>query len=77
MLPQQTQNADSVKMQLRDEMLRYEHAIDSDSPFSEARRIRKKINRLKNLLAKNHSSFEMQGTIPESAVNTVPGKLTT
>lgn len=42
---------DTLKSRLRAEMLRYQTAIGNDSPFKEARKIRKNINKLKMLLA--------------------------
>jgi hypothetical protein len=42
---------DTLKSLLQAEMLRYETAIGNDSPFKEARRIKKNINRLRVLLA--------------------------
>jgi hypothetical protein len=41
---------DTLKSLLRAEMLRYQIAIGNDSPFKEARKIRKNINKLKKLL---------------------------
>lgn len=40
-----------LKSRLRAEMLRYQIAIGNDSPFKEARKIKKNINKLKTLLA--------------------------
>ena len=49
-------NIDTLKSLLKAEMLRYEIAIGNDSPFKEARKIRKNINRLKGLLAQQEQT---------------------
>ena len=47
---------DTLKSRLRAEMLRYQTAIGNDSPFKEARKIRKNINKLKILLAQQEQT---------------------
>jgi hypothetical protein len=47
---------DTLKSRLRAEMLRYQMAIGNDSPFKEARKIRKNINKLKMLLAQQEQT---------------------
>lgn len=47
---------DTLKSRLRAEMLRYQIAIGNDSPFKEARKIRKNINKLKLLLAQQEQT---------------------
>ena len=47
---------DTLKSRLRAEMLRYQIAIGNDSPFKEARKIRKNINKLKMLLAQQEQT---------------------
>ena len=46
------QNIDTLKSMISTEMLRYKTAIGRDAPFREARKIKKHINKLKELLAK-------------------------
>ena len=46
------QNVDILKSMISTEMLRYETAIERDAPFREARKIKKHINKLKTLLAR-------------------------
>lgn len=55
----QTSSADIdiLKSRLRAEMLRYQIAIGNDSPFKEARKIRKNINKLKILLAQQEQAL--------------------
>ena len=55
----QTSSADidNLKSRLRAEMLRYQFAIGNDSPFKEARKIRKNINKLKMLLAQQEQAL--------------------
>lgn len=48
---------DTLKSLLRAEMLRYQITIGNDSPFKEARKIRKNINKLKMLLAQQEQVF--------------------
>ena len=50
-------NIDTLKSLLRAEMLRYETAIGNDSPFKEARKIKKNINRLRILLAQQEQAL--------------------
>lgn len=47
---------DTLKSLLRAEMLRYQIAIGNDSPFKEARKIRKNINKLKTMLLQQEQS---------------------
>jgi len=47
---------DTLKSMLKAEMLRYETAIGNDSPFKEARKIKKNINRLRILLAQQENA---------------------
>ena len=49
-------NIDNLKSLLKAEMLRYQTAIGNDSPFKEARKIRKNINKLKLLLAQQEQT---------------------
>ena len=46
------QNIATLKSMISSEMLRYETAIETDAPFREARKIKKHINKLKTLLAR-------------------------
>jgi hypothetical protein len=55
-IQQTSLNVDYLKSLLKTEVLRYEKAIGSDSPFKEARKIRKNINKLKNLLAQQEQA---------------------
>jgi hypothetical protein len=48
---------DTLKSLLRAEMLRYQTAIGNDSPFKEARKIRKNINKLKMMLAQQEQAL--------------------
>jgi hypothetical protein len=50
-------NIDTLKSMISTEMLRYESVIEKDAPFKEARKIRKHINKLKNLLARQEKTF--------------------
>ena len=51
------QNIDTLKSMISTEMLRYETAIERDAPFREARKIRKHINKLKALLARQEKTL--------------------
>lgn len=51
------QNIDTLKSMIDTEMLRYETAIERDAPFKEVRKIKKHINKLKTLLAKQEKDF--------------------
>lgn len=46
------QNIDTLKSMIDTEMLRYETVIEKDAPFKEAWKIKKHINKLKTLLAR-------------------------
>ncbi len=59
------QNIDTLKSMISTEMLRYEITIERDAPFKQARKIKKHINKLKTLLARQ-----------ESALDSVNGSLT-
>jgi ribosomal protein L29 len=50
-------HTDTLKSLLKAEMLRYQSAIGNDSPFREARKIKKNINRLKTLLAQQEQAY--------------------
>ncbi|HYF33585.1 MAG TPA: hypothetical protein VD993_20815 [Chitinophagaceae bacterium] len=49
-------NVDTLKSMINSEMLRYETAIERDAPFKEARKIKKNINKLKTLLARQQKT---------------------
>lgn len=49
-------NIDTLKSLLKAEMLRYQSAIGNDSPFKEARKIKKNINKLRILLAQQEQA---------------------
>lgn len=48
---------DSLKSLIRAEVLRYHTAIDNDRPFGEARKIKKHINKLQQLLLKHERTY--------------------
>jgi hypothetical protein len=52
------QNIDTLKSMISTEMLRYEIAIERDAPFKEARKIKKNINKLKTLLARQERALD-------------------
>ena len=52
-LQQSQLNVDTLKSLLKTEVLRYEKAIGNDSPFREARKIKKNIKKLTTLLAQH------------------------
>jgi hypothetical protein len=51
------QNIDTLKSMISTEMLRYETAIERDVPFREVRKIKKHINKLKILLARQERAL--------------------
>lgn len=65
MLVQQppNQNIDTLKSMISTEMLRYETAIERDLPFREVRKIKKHINKLKILLARQERALDPAGSL--------------